>query len=97
MALRNRVLQVLAVTVVFGIAALVARAGIVDDVRVQVGQNSYSAAENVVTSAYASAYDHPGVAITASSGDSGYQLAAPFPAEASPRAGVWDFAVPWCA
>ena len=46
MALRNRALQVLAVTVVFGIAALAARAGIVDDVRVQVGQNSYSAAES---------------------------------------------------
>src|SRR3981189_109287 len=46
MALRNRALQVLAVTVVFGIAALAARAGIIDDVRVQVGQNSYSAAES---------------------------------------------------
>ncbi|WP_043665077.1 S53 family peptidase [Streptomyces xylophagus] len=43
--------------------------------------NSYSAAENSTTSTYASAYDHPGVAITASSGDSGYQLAAPFPAD----------------
>jgi subtilase family serine protease len=42
--------------------------------------NSYSAAENYATALYAAAYDHPGVAITASSGDTGYQLAAPFPA-----------------
>jgi thiol-disulfide isomerase/thioredoxin len=46
MAFRNRTPRVLAVTVVFGIAALAARAGIVEDVRVQVGQNSYSAAES---------------------------------------------------
>jgi subtilase family serine protease len=42
--------------------------------------NSYSASESGITAPYAAAYDHPGVAITASSGDSGYLLAAPFPA-----------------
>jgi len=46
MAFRNRTSRTLAVTTVFAIAALSARAGIVEDVRVQVGQNSYSAAES---------------------------------------------------
>jgi hypothetical protein len=42
--------------------------------------NSYSGPEGADTTPYAASYDHPGVAITASSGDSGYQLTAPFPA-----------------
>jgi len=45
MALRNGMLRVGGVGILFGVAALTAHAGIVDDVRVQVGQNSYSAAE----------------------------------------------------
>src|SRR5258705_13989204 len=45
MALRNGMLRVGGVGILFGVAALVAHAGIVDDVRVQVGQNNYSAAE----------------------------------------------------
>jgi hypothetical protein len=51
--------------------------------------NSYSIGENngfVPTEgvlAFAAAYDHPGVAITASSGDTGYELSAPFPADLS--------------
>lgn len=46
MALRNGTWRVAAVSSVFGVAALVAHAGIIDDVRAQVGQNSYSAAES---------------------------------------------------
>src|SRR6266850_4332463 len=45
MALRNAKWRLTAVGVLLGIAWLAARAGIVEDVRVQVGQNSYSAAE----------------------------------------------------
>jgi hypothetical protein len=51
--------------------------------------NSYSIGENNgalpadAILAFASAYDHPGVAITASSGDTGYLLSAPFPADLS--------------
>jgi hypothetical protein len=44
--------------------------------------NSYGARENGFTQAYASAYDHPGHVIVASSGDSGY-TAASFPANLS--------------
>src|SRR5258705_9536123 len=46
MAFRNGTWRVAAITGVLGIAALVAHAGIIDDVRAQVGQNSYSAAES---------------------------------------------------
>lgn len=45
MAHRNGMWRVARVVTLTGIAALTAHAGIVDDVRVQVGQNSYSAAE----------------------------------------------------
>jgi subtilase family serine protease len=51
--------------------------------------NSYSIGENngldpfTSIEPFASAYDHPGVAITASSGDLGYQLSAGFPADLS--------------
>jgi subtilase family serine protease len=41
--------------------------------------NSWAGAESGVDYQYASAFDHPGVAITVSSGDSGYQLQAAFP------------------
>lgn len=41
--------------------------------------NSWSGAENQEDYQYSAAFDHPGIAITASSGDSGYQLAAGFP------------------
>jgi subtilase family serine protease len=43
--------------------------------------NSYSIPENSAYGRFASAYDHPGVAITVASGDTGYQLDAPFPAD----------------
>src|SRR5882757_509471 len=46
MVFRNSMSRVLAVTTVFATAALAVHAGIVEDVRVQVGQNSYSAAES---------------------------------------------------
>src|SRR5258706_2123440 len=46
MVFRNRKWSLALAGLVFGIAALEARAGIIDDVRVQVGQNSYSAAES---------------------------------------------------
>jgi subtilase family serine protease len=42
--------------------------------------NSYGAGESGGTLAYASAYSHPGVAITASSGDGGYAAVPSFPA-----------------
>ena len=45
MAFRNVKWRLIAVGILLGIAPLAARAGIVEDVRVQVGQNSYSAAE----------------------------------------------------
>ena len=45
MALQNRISRVLVGATLFSIAALAAYASIVDDVRVQVGQNNYSAAE----------------------------------------------------
>lgn len=45
MALRSGVLRASVGSILFSIAALAAHAGIVDDVRVQVGQNNYSAAE----------------------------------------------------
>lgn len=43
--------------------------------------NSYGESENSGMLGYASAYDHPGVAITASSGDAGYSLIPSFPAD----------------
>src|SRR6267378_4559445 len=46
MALWNATRRILAATSMLAIAALTAQAGIVEDVRVQVGQNSYSAAES---------------------------------------------------
>src|SRR5882757_8791945 len=46
MVFLNRKWSLAVAGLVFGIAALSARAGIIDDVRVQVGQNSYSAAES---------------------------------------------------
>ena len=45
MAFRNGKWRLAAAGILLGIAPLAARAGIVEDVRVQVGQNSYSAAE----------------------------------------------------
>ena len=45
MAFRNGTWRPTAVGILLGIASLAARAGIVEDVRAQVGQNSYSAAE----------------------------------------------------
>jgi len=45
MAFRNGRWRLTAAGILLGIASLTARAGIVEDVRVQVGQNSYSAAE----------------------------------------------------
>ena len=45
MAFRNGTWRLTAVGILLGIASLAARAGIVEDVRAQVGQNSYSAAE----------------------------------------------------
>jgi len=45
MAFRNGKWRLTAAGILLGIASLTARAGIVEDVRVQVGQNSYSAAE----------------------------------------------------
>ncbi len=45
MAFRKRVSGLVAGGIVFVVAALAAHASIIDDVRVQVGQNSYSAAE----------------------------------------------------
>ncbi|WP_051950757.1 S53 family peptidase [Actinacidiphila yeochonensis] len=55
-----------------------------EDTAVRLGaaavSNSYSVAEGTNVAPYAGSYDHPGVAITVSSGDYGYQLAAPFPA-----------------
>ena len=39
--------------------------------------NSYGGAESAGESAYASAYNHPGIAVTASSGDSGYGAQSP--------------------
>jgi subtilase family serine protease len=39
--------------------------------------NSYGGSEDSSTNDYASAYSHPGIAITASSGDSGYGVSAP--------------------
>jgi subtilase family serine protease len=41
--------------------------------------NSWAGAEYGIDYQYASAFDHPGIAITVSSGDSGYQLHAGFP------------------
>ena len=46
MALWNATRRILAATSMLAIAALAAQAGIVEDVRAQVGQNSYSAAES---------------------------------------------------
>jgi len=46
MALWNATRRILAATSMLAIAALTAQAGIVEDVRAQVGQNSYSAAES---------------------------------------------------
>jgi thiol-disulfide isomerase/thioredoxin len=46
MAFMEEIWRVLGVGVVCGIAVLQARAGIIEDVRAQVGQNSYSAAES---------------------------------------------------
>src|SRR5882757_9557084 len=46
MVFRNSMSRVVAVTSMLAIAALAAQAGIVEDVRAQVGQNSYSAAES---------------------------------------------------
>lgn len=43
--------------------------------------NSYDAPESGQSVDYARHYDHPGVAITAASGDAGYQLSASFPAD----------------
>jgi thiol-disulfide isomerase/thioredoxin len=45
MAFRNGTWRLTAVGILLGIASLAARAGIIEDVRAQVGQNSYSAAE----------------------------------------------------
>ena len=45
MAFRNGKWRLIFAEILLGIASLTARAGIVEDVRVQVGQNSYSAAE----------------------------------------------------
>ena len=45
MAFRNGKWRLIFAGILLGIASLAARAGIVEDVRVQVGQNSYSAAE----------------------------------------------------
>jgi thiol-disulfide isomerase/thioredoxin len=45
MAFRNGTWRLIAVGILLGIASLAARAGIIEDVRAQVGQNSYSAAE----------------------------------------------------
>lgn len=39
--------------------------------------NSYGGSEDSTTNTYASAYSHPGIAITASTGDSGYGVATP--------------------
>lgn len=39
--------------------------------------NSYGGSEDASETSYAAAYDHPGIAITASTGDSGYGTAAP--------------------
>jgi len=41
--------------------------------------NSWSGAENPVDYQYAAAFDHPGIVITASSGDAGYGISAGFP------------------
>src|SRR5260370_36776304 len=46
MAFRIGIWRIVAVGIVFTMVALAAHAGIVEDVRVQVGQNSYSAAES---------------------------------------------------
>jgi subtilase family serine protease len=58
-----------------------------EDTAVRLGadtvSNSYSISEGAVGASVAASYDHPGVAITASSGDYGYQLSAPFPASLS--------------
>ncbi|MEU4672684.1 peptidase S8 [Amycolatopsis sp. NPDC023774] len=43
--------------------------------------NSYTVPESGSVLGYASSYNHPGVAITAATGDAGYQLVAPFPAD----------------
>jgi subtilase family serine protease len=60
-------------------------AGIAEDTAVALGavavSNSYSIAEGSDVLGLAGHYDHPGVAITAASGDLGYSLAAPFPAD----------------
>ena len=45
MAFRNGTWRLTVVGILLGIASLAARAGIVEEVRAQVGQNSYSAAE----------------------------------------------------
>lgn len=45
--------------------------------------NSYAVAESELVLTLAAHYDHPGVAITAASGDTGYRLVAPFPADLS--------------
>lgn len=68
-----------------------ADAGSLDDVAVSedtaaslganVISNSYSGAENGDFMSLASSYDHPGIAITAATGDYGYSLEAPFPAD----------------
>jgi subtilase family serine protease len=59
--------------------------GAAEDTAVALGanavSNSYTIAESAGIGSLAQHYEHPGVAITAASGDTGYQLVAPFPAD----------------
>lgn len=71
------------ILLVEGDSASIASLPVAVDTAVALGadvvSNSYSVSEGASAS-YADHYEHPGVAITASSGDSGYELTAAFPA-----------------